>query len=90
MTRRGFWVRMLIALAIDAFDATLGRALPLVPWEEGFVVLLLAPLWGWASLAYLWELADLTEQIDGFVPTATMIGLLVGWRRGLLRPGRRA
>lgn len=89
MTRRGFWVRMAFAAAIDLFDATLGRALPFVPWEEGVALLLLAPLWGWAALAYLWELAELTEQLDGVVPTATLIGLFVGWRRGLLLPGRR-
>jgi hypothetical protein len=35
-------------------------------------------------LLYLGELADFTEQVDGFIPTATLIGLYVGWREGFL------
>ena len=27
-------------------------------------------------------LADFTDQIDGFIPTATLIALYVGWREG--------
>jgi hypothetical protein len=29
-----------------------------------------------------WKLIDVTDRIDGFVPTATLIGLYVGWREG--------
>ena len=35
-------------------------------------------------MLYLGELADFTEQIDGFIPTASLLGLYVGWRKGFL------
>jgi hypothetical protein len=41
-------------------------------------------LWGPVGIAYLLELIDVTEQFDAFIPTATLIGLWVGWRRGLI------
>lgn len=84
MTKKGYWLRMAAALGIDLLDFTVGRAGFVIPWEEGVGALILAPLWGWASLLYLTELADFTEQVDAFIPTATAIGLLVGWRKGLL------
>lgn len=84
MTRRGFFLRLALSAGIDLFDFTVGRGLFLVPWEEGVGAAALLPLWGWAGLLYLVEFADLTEQFDGFIPTATLIGLVTGWRRGLL------
>jgi hypothetical protein len=84
MTRAGFLFRMAVSVAIDVADLTVGRLMFPVPWEEGAGAVILFFLWGPAGLAYLWELADMTEQIDAFVPTATLIGLYVGWREGLL------
>lgn len=84
MTRTGFLIRLALSLAIDVADATIGRALIPVPWEEGVGAAILFLIWGPAGLVYLWELADLTEQIDAFIPTATLIGLYVGWREGFL------
>lgn len=84
MTRTGFFIRLALSLAIDIADFTIGRALFPVPWEEGVGAAILFLLWGPAGLVYLWELADLTEQLDGFIPTATLIGLYVGWREGHL------
>jgi len=82
MTRTGFFLRLALSLAIDVADATLGRV-PLVGGvQEGVGTAILVLLWGPAGLLYLGELADFTEQVDGFIPTATLIGLYVGWREG--------
>jgi hypothetical protein len=84
MTRNGFYLRLAASIAIDLIDFTLGR-IPIVgSVEEGLGTLVLFALWGPVGLANLWELADITEQIDAFIPTATLIALYVGWREGYL------
>lgn len=87
MTRTGFFIRLAISIALDLFDFTVGRVLIGVPWEEGAGAALATILWGPAGIAYLLELIDVTEQIDAFIPTATLIGLWVGWRRGVFARG---
>jgi hypothetical protein len=86
MTRVGYFVRLAVSLAIDIADMTIGRLFIGAPGLLGDVVggAIMYLLWGPAGLAYLWEAADVTEQIDGFIPTATLIGLVVGWRNGML------
>jgi hypothetical protein len=80
MTRTGWLVRMAACVGIDVLDFTVGRGLVAIPWEEGAGSLVLMLMWGPAGLLYLAEIADLTEQFDAFVPTATVIGLIAGWR----------
>ncbi|MGE0828625.1 MAG: hypothetical protein AB7O04_04655 [Hyphomonadaceae bacterium] len=89
MTRQGFWIRMAVSMALDLLDFTFGRVPVLGMAGEGAGALIAVLLWGPAGLIYLGELADMTEQIDGFLPTATLIGLYVGWRQGFLfqKPG---
>jgi hypothetical protein len=85
MTRRGYFLRLALSFAIDLFDLTFGRIPVFGSVTEGLGAGLLFFIWGPVGLTYLWEVADLTDQLDGFVPTATLIGLYVGWRNGLLR-----
>lgn len=82
MTRQGFFWRLAISVIIDLADFTLGRIPILGTVEDGVGGIAATALWGQAGLAYFWELADFTDQIDGFIPTATLIGLYVGWREG--------
>lgn len=84
MTRTGFFWRLAISVIIDLADFTLGRIPILGTVEDGVGGIVATALWGPAGLAYFWELADFTDQIDGFIPTATLIGLYVGWREGHL------
>jgi hypothetical protein len=84
MTRNGFFLRLAASVAIDLFDMTVGRTMFIVPWEEGVGAVVLTLMWGPAGLLYLGELADFTEQFDGFIPLATLIGLYVGWKEGFL------
>lgn len=82
MTRRGYWIRLAICVAIDLVDFTIGRRLFFVPIEEVPAAGILLLMFGWPGLVYVAEIAELTEQIDAFIPTATLIGLWVGWQRG--------
>lgn len=89
MTRKGFFIRLAISVAIDVLDFTIGRIPIFGSIGEGASALLLTAIWGPAGLLYLGELADFTDQVDGFLPLATLIGLYVGWREGLLFPKAR-
>ena len=84
MTRKGFYIRLAISVAIDILDFTIGRVPIFGSVGEGASALLLTAIWGPAGLLYLGELADFTDQIDGFVPTATLIGLYVGWKERVI------
>ena len=90
MTRTGYFVRLAISVAIDLFDFSLGRIPILGSLEEGGGALVLMALWGLPGAAYMGELADPTDQIDGFLPTATLIALWVGYRQGFLFGGKGA
>jgi hypothetical protein len=88
MTQTGFFWRLAVSVAIDLADLTVGRLMPLIPWEEGVGAASMTVLWGPMGLLYAAELIDFTEQLDAFIPMATLIALLVGWRNGFLFPAK--
>jgi len=83
VTLRMYLWRLVLSMAIDVLDFTFGRIPVLGSVGEGLGALVLTALWGPVGLVYLGELADITEQFDGFIPTATLIALYVGVREGL-------
>lgn len=68
-------VKLLIAVIFDVLDFTIGR----IPGFEIFFDVacgvVAVGLWGWPGLFAFLEIADPTGQIDGFVPTMTLIAL---------------
>lgn len=68
-------MKLLIAIVLDVLDFTIGR----IPgFEFAFDIMLgvaAVALWGWPGLIAFWEIGDPTGQIDGFVPTLTLIAL---------------
>jgi hypothetical protein len=84
MTRRGYFLRLAFSIVIDLFDFTLGRIPIFGAVTEGVGTIALMALWGPAGLVNILELFDFTEQVDAFIPTATLIALYVGWREGFL------
>lgn len=68
-------LKLVLSVALDILDLTVGR----IPGLEAPVDILLGVaavmMWGWPGLFAFWELADPTGQIDGFVPTLTLIAL---------------
>lgn len=84
MTRTGYFIRLALSVAIDLADFTMGRVPVVGSVGEGAGAVLLFVLWGWPGLIYLGELADPTDQLDGFLPTATLIALSIGVKQGYL------
>lgn len=87
MTRRGYFWRLALSIIIDVADFTFGRIPVFGTLNDGIGTVVLFALWGPAGLVNAWELVDFTDQVDGFIPTATLIALHAGWKRGFL--GRR-
>ena len=76
---RGLWkcTKLGICIGLDAFDFTFGRLLGFGIAVDVGSALIAMGLWGvgWRSLWSMPELFDLTEQIDGFLPSCTFIAL---------------
>ena len=68
-------VKLLICIVIDVLDFTVGRILLGGIVMDVFQVIIAVLLFGPMGLIALWELADPSEQIDGFVPTLTLLAL---------------
>jgi hypothetical protein len=64
-----------VAIALDVADFTIGRAPVLGMGFDAASAGAAVLLWGWKGAFALWELADPTEQADGFVPTHTLIAI---------------
>jgi hypothetical protein len=68
--------KFIICLLYDIFDFTLGRLLLFIPFSgEILGCFILYLLFGKDGIWYALEAIDPTEQLDGFVPTATLIAL---------------
>lgn len=69
-------VKLALCIAYDLFDMTFGRLLFVVPFAGEIVgVALCCALFGKSGVWAMLEIFDPTEQIDGFIPIATIIAL---------------
>lgn len=71
------WIAKLIVCALyDLLDFTVGRILFPVPFLGELVgCVVCCAMFGKEGVLYGLEGIDLTEQIDGFIPTATIIAI---------------
>jgi hypothetical protein len=68
--------KLVVCLIYDFLDFTVGRVLFPIPFlGEVIGCALCAAMFGKAGMFYGLEAIDVTEQIDGFIPTATIIAL---------------
>ncbi len=68
--------KLIVCIIVDLFDFTVGRLLFAVPFAGELIGAVVAwALFGKVGGCYFLEAIDLTEQIDGFFPTATIIAL---------------
>ena len=70
---RSAQIKLAIAIVLDIADFFIGR----IPgFGTGFDVVLTAvsfAMFGWKGLAQGLEILDITDQLDGFVPTLTIL-----------------
>lgn len=76
------WAKFMICVLFDLFDFTIGRLLLGVSLlgEIGTAVIMFV-LWGPIGLLAIWEAIDITEQLDGFIPTNTLIAIAASKRQ---------
>ncbi len=67
--------KLVIAVILDVLDFTIGRIPGFELAFDLFMGAAAVALFGWTGLFAFWETVDLTGQIDGFVPTLTIIAL---------------
>ncbi len=67
--------KLVIAIMLDLLDFTAGRIPGFEVIVDGAMGIAAVLLWGWPGLLAFWEIGDPTGQIDGFVPTLTLIAL---------------
>lgn len=69
-------MKIFLAVLIDLFDFTIGRLLFVAPFvSELMGTAFCFMMFGPKALWYLVETIDISEQFDGFLPTATFIAL---------------
>jgi hypothetical protein len=71
------WVaKLIVCIAYDFFDMTVGRLLFPIPFLGEIIGCgLCCLMFGTEGMLYGLEAIDITEQIDGFIPAATIIAL---------------
>ena len=67
--------KFVIAVALDVLDFTVGRTPGFELIVDAMLGVIAVALWGWPGFFAFLEVADPTGQIDGFVPTMTLIAL---------------
>jgi hypothetical protein len=69
-----WFLKLLVCIAYDVFDMTFGRLLFATPFVGEIIGCgLCCMMFGVGGVLYGLEALDPTEQIDGFVPLATII-----------------
>lgn len=72
---RGMWkLKLMVCVLYDFMDFTVGRLMFPIPFLGEIIgCALCCAMFGKAGLFYGLEAIDVTEQLDGFIPTATII-----------------
>jgi hypothetical protein len=70
------WLKLGLCIAMDVFDFSVGRAmLGIGTIGDVFSGLFAGFLWGRIGFLAILEVLDPTEQIDGFIPSNTALGI---------------
>jgi len=71
-----WWLKFLVCIFVDLFDFTVGRFLFAIPFAGELIGTAVATaLFGKQGLWYALEVLDPSEQLDCFIPMATIIAL---------------
>jgi len=70
--------KLILAIILDLLDFTFGRIIGFGTLTDILITGVAMMMFGWKGLIQLWEVLEPTDQIDGFVPTLTLLAL---WER---------
>lgn len=70
-----FTVKLILSILLDIVDFFIGRIIGVGMIGDLLIGICAVIMWGAPGIAAFWELLDPSEQIDGFVPTLTLIAL---------------
>lgn len=75
--------KFVIAIIWDALDATLFRIPGIGTLSDIISIPVAILLWGTPGIIAMWEVFEITDQIDAEIPTMTAIGVLtlIGGRK---------
>jgi hypothetical protein len=77
------WAKFTFCVAADLFDMTVGRImLGVGTFGDVGNALVMFLLWGPVGLLSVWEAVEVTEQLDGFIPTNTIIAWIAHKKLG--------
>jgi hypothetical protein len=68
-------IKLIIAVLVDLVDFTMGRIIGFGTAFDVVATAFAVALFGWKGLLQAWEVVEVTDQIDGFVPTLTLLAL---------------
>lgn len=74
------WLKFTISAFWDILDLTIGRIPIFGSFFDIAGGLLAIALWGVEGIIVFWEMLDVTDQLDSFIPTVTAIGVLSWYR----------
>lgn len=77
------WIKLFISLIWDLLDFTIGRIPAFGTLFDIGGTLLAILLYGGIGTVAIWEVFDITDQLDAEIPTLTIIGILsyIGGKR---------
>ncbi len=71
------WIKLALCAGADFWDFTFGRLfIGLSFGAEALGLVGLVFLWGPLGLLAAWEMLDITEQFDAFIPSDTLVGII--------------
>ena len=73
-------IKILISIIWDILDATIFRIPGFGTISDILSIPLAIFLWGNAGVIAAWEVFEPTDQLDAFIPTLTLIGILTNIR----------
>lgn len=73
--RRTAYLKLVVAIILDLADAFIGRLIGFGTVFDLALTVVAFLMFGPKGLLQLWELVEPTDQIDGFVPTLTLLAL---------------
>ncbi|MBS3170488.1 hypothetical protein J4223_01795 [Candidatus Woesearchaeota archaeon] len=68
-------IKLILSIVFDVTDFFIGRIPVFGTIFDIFGGILAIFLWGSSGAIQFWEVIDITDQFDGFIPTVTIIGI---------------